>query len=366
MPNTITEYLGNGTQTDFAVPFQYISRDHVKVTKAGASVPFTWFTASVIRITPAPSVGERVKVVRDTPKAPLVNFNASSALVDADLDLATVQAIFIAEEAVDLADAEGTRETVAAAVLAVDQALAEAYNASALAQTAVTAANNAAAQATLAAATAQTFNPANYIPKGGIVSSDIPNGTVTPPKLALGTWTLVASAAAIDLGAQPSLNLIITGTTTINSFGTTATTHGAVYRLRFAGVLTLTHSASLILPTGANITTAAGDTAEVVWEGFGVWRVVDYQRADGTALVPLASTVAPRPTASAGQGQFQSVNVTSSAYTLPAGGSWAYSVIGFNGSGVAVASAGGVAAGGTTVINNAAISDNRGFAWRIT
>jgi hypothetical protein len=52
--------------------------------------------------------------------------------------------------------------------------------------------------------------------------------------------------------------------------------------LRFAGILILTYNAtSLILPTAANITTAAGDTAIFISEGSGNWRCVDYVRASG-------------------------------------------------------------------------------------
>jgi hypothetical protein len=66
----------------------------------------------------------------------------------------------------------------------------------------------------------------------------------------------VASAATTDIGLQNSNFLRITGTTTITSFGTN-------YRgprfIRFAGAVTLTNSASLILPGGINYTTVAGD-----------------------------------------------------------------------------------------------------------
>lgn len=91
----------------------------------------------------------------------------------------------------------------------------------------------------------------------------------------------LASAATTDIGAQNTVLLNITGTTTITSFGTNY--NGPRY-LRFDGVLTLTHNATtLILPGGANITTAAGDSAIVVPNGTPAngWRVVGYQRADG-------------------------------------------------------------------------------------
>lgn len=101
-------------------------------------------------------------------------------------------------------------------------------------------------------------------------------------------WVDLASAATTDLGAQTSDNLRITGTTTITSFGTAA--NGVTRNLRFAAVLTLTHNAtSLILPGGANITTAAGDTATAKSLGSGNWVVVDYQRATGLPVVATAT-----------------------------------------------------------------------------
>jgi hypothetical protein len=58
----------------------------------------------------------------------------------------------------------------------------------------------------------------------------------------------------------------------------------------FSGALILTHNAtSLILPTGANITTAAGDTAVFLSLGSGNWRCVEYMRASGAALTGGAS-----------------------------------------------------------------------------
>jgi hypothetical protein len=56
----------------------------------------------------------------------------------------------------------------------------------------------------------------------------------------------------------------------------------------------LTHSASdLVLPTGANITTAAGDEAEFIEYASGDWRCTNYQRASGRALVETPPTGIP-------------------------------------------------------------------------
>lgn len=98
----------------------------------------------------------------------------------------------------------------------------------------------------------------------------------------------VASATTTDLGAQASQQVLITGPTTITGFGTVAA--GTRRWIRFAAALTLTHnSSSLILPTAANITTVAGDTAIAISLGAGNWRVYSYQRADGTALTGAGS-----------------------------------------------------------------------------
>ena len=93
----------------------------------------------------------------------------------------------------------------------------------------------------------------------------------------------IASAATTDIGAATGNFVHVTGTTTITALGTVQA--GTRRTVRFAGALTLTHNAtSLILPTGANITTATNDVATFVSEGSGNWRCVGYMKADGTAL----------------------------------------------------------------------------------
>lgn len=78
----------------------------------------------------------------------------------------------------------------------------------------------------------------------------------------------------------------VTGTTTIATIEDTADAWkvGSLIILQFDGILTLTHSADLSLPTAANITTAAGDIAFFQKVASGDWKCVVYQRADGTPL----------------------------------------------------------------------------------
>lgn len=93
----------------------------------------------------------------------------------------------------------------------------------------------------------------------------------------------VASAGTISLGEGGFFH--ITGTTTITDIDFATDKAGRTAWVEFTGILTLTHNAStLILPTGANITTAAGDTACFISEGADAVRCVAYQRADGGTI----------------------------------------------------------------------------------
>jgi microcystin-dependent protein len=124
---------------------------------------------------------------------------------------------------------------------------------------------------------------------------DIANGMITREKESDDIPTSVSSSGTIQLGAVLARTALITGTTAITSLGTTGG-EGRFYRVRFAGALTLTHNAtSLILPGGANITTAAGDVAEFIKEsapGVGNWRCTYYTRANGQ---PIAGAVGSTP-----------------------------------------------------------------------
>ena len=91
--------------------------------------------------------------------------------------------------------------------------------------------------------------------------------------------TTIVSATTTDIGASKTDVVLITGTTTITSFGTVP---GVIRFLRFAASLTLTHNATtLIIPGAANITTSANDTAVVISDASGNWRVLNYQYASG-------------------------------------------------------------------------------------
>lgn len=98
------------------------------------------------------------------------------------------------------------------------------------------------------------------------------------------TEATVASATTCDIGAATSINVSITGTTTITGLGTVAA--GTIRIGRFTGALTLTHNGtSLILPGAANIVTVAGDRFIAESLGSGNWVVINYTRASGLPVV---------------------------------------------------------------------------------
>lgn len=100
--------------------------------------------------------------------------------------------------------------------------------------------------------------------------------------------TDIASASTVDLHSATGNTVSITGTVTI-----TAVTLGQGERrlVRFDDALILTNGVGLILPTGANIITAAGDYATFVGNN-GIVEVSNYQRASGQALLAASFTKA--------------------------------------------------------------------------
>lgn len=128
-------------------------------------------------------------------------------------------------------------------------------------------------------------------PVGATGGGGFTGGTLTSALNEAPEVTL-AAAATVNIGAAAANTIVITGTTAITAFDAIAA--GALRRVVFAGALTLTHNAtSLILPTAANIATAAGDVAEFLSLGAGNWRCTGYTRATGAALAGGGSVADP-------------------------------------------------------------------------
>lgn len=85
------------------------------------------------------------------------------------------------------------------------------------------------------------------------------------------------SAATVDIGNAASSSILITGTTTISSFGVAAA--GITRVVEFQSPLTLTYNAtSLQIPGGASVAVQAGDVLVAYSKGAGNWKVIEYTR----------------------------------------------------------------------------------------
>jgi hypothetical protein len=108
----------------------------------------------------------------------------------------------------------------------------------------------------------------------------------------------VASASTINLSTAAGDFVDITGTTTITAI--TSEVAGIIRRTRTTGALQFTHNAtSLILPGGANITSAANDRQEWVSLGSGNWLCFSYYPAAGLGAPFIDSTALVRGSADA-------------------------------------------------------------------
>lgn len=119
--------------------------------------------------------------------------------------------------------------------------------------------------------------------------------------------------------------------------------------------------------TISSLTLKPGDDIVLARFGASAWVAIG-----GAAHLPytgVGNALAPRPTATAGVGVFQTlVAGVGAALTLPSGGSWAYFALPFNSSGnslTAVSPLAGVGAGGATLATAVAGQYWYGFAWRV-
>lgn len=115
MANTLIIYRGDGSTTDFAVPFDYLRKSFVKVLldsvtelKGGSttdtSADYYFVDATTIRLRKiVPTTEQTITIRRYTSvKERVASFRDGSVLYSKDLDTAQVQAFHIAEEARDV------------------------------------------------------------------------------------------------------------------------------------------------------------------------------------------------------------------------------------------------------------------------
>ena len=116
MASTIIIYEGDGTRTDFTVPFDYLKKSFVTVrlgpgtTLTGGDYGDTgsdyyFIDKTTIRLKVAPASGEPLTIRRHTSATErVVTFKEASILKATDLDTSHMQAVHIAEEGRDILD----------------------------------------------------------------------------------------------------------------------------------------------------------------------------------------------------------------------------------------------------------------------
>ena len=113
MADTITTYIGNGTQTDFSVPFDYLKKSFVRVyvdntlltggDYGDTTVDYYFLDKTTVRLKTPPANGVEVTIRRYTSATErIVSFEDASILKATDLDTSQLQSFHIAEEARDI------------------------------------------------------------------------------------------------------------------------------------------------------------------------------------------------------------------------------------------------------------------------
>lgn len=98
------EYVAVAGQTDFDVPFPFLSPDHVEVRANGIRhFPLEWVNPTRLRLSLAPGAGSFVTISRNTPiDQQLVKFHDGSVLTQEDLNQAVQQLLFKQQEVIAL------------------------------------------------------------------------------------------------------------------------------------------------------------------------------------------------------------------------------------------------------------------------
>jgi hypothetical protein len=217
---------------------------------------------------------------------------------------------------------------------------------------------------------------------GAVTANELGAGAVTTAKIASGNVT----AAELATDSVTTVK-IATGAVTTDEIGSSAVTTAKIAddNVTYAKiqnvvsdnrVLGNNSGAGGIVEelTASEVLDMLGTTrGSVVYRGVSGWAALSPSSTGGAALVsggtggdPAYGNVpAPRPTGSAGVGQYNNVNTGNNTYALPSGGTWTYFLILGNSSGNIVGSSAGIAAGGTVIYNSEpSVTDIRGFAWR--
>lgn len=181
MRYSYVDNTADGETSLFDVPFGYLAKAHVSVLVDGVEAPFTWFNSTTIQLEDVPAEGAVVRRKRTTPKdTPIVDFSDASTLTESELDLSTLQNLYVAQEADD--KAEDIRQS------AIDAAV----------EVAVPAATEAATEAATAAAIATAVPAATAAAVAAAVPEAIEQATAAATAAAVAEATEVAEQVATE------------------------------------------------------------------------------------------------------------------------------------------------------------------------
>lgn len=146
---SFTSYTGNGSTRNYPAP-SYLDREHIVVTLDGVeTTDYEWLDSATIQFDTAPANGVVILIQRRTPvDEALAQFTDGEVLTESELNIASRQALFAAEESKDAsafleATAVEAIETATAADEKADQAIETANAADGKADSAVDTADDA-------------------------------------------------------------------------------------------------------------------------------------------------------------------------------------------------------------------------------
>lgn len=100
---TYITYNGNGTQTEFVIPFPYVNEQDVGVARQNGTVSYTFLDPATIKLSSPLAVGDVLTIRRETNvETPVVSFTNGSAYTADQLNSAFKQILYSAQESKDV------------------------------------------------------------------------------------------------------------------------------------------------------------------------------------------------------------------------------------------------------------------------